>query len=250
MKPVMAAGPSAAKKETSKIPLEAAQPAAGPKKPTITTVKKATSPLDGASAEVVEQKRKTSRISLDSVLAADDSEKPGGDAGRPKTIKLKRPSEAVTVKAVKKGPAAPSAPAGDPSKTAPLDEAAAGAASTTTGRKTVKVRKPTMKVKKAGDASAGAPAAAGSSKAKEPEQVPYVDSAHWVFITLGIITFLVISVSIWMFTSQVIGPNYCLTQTSYSARAKDANGQPLPDLHRAGSTDLPWPGKLRKGPAR
>jgi hypothetical protein len=217
-------------------------------------VKKKTTALDGASQEVVDQKRKTSRISLDSVLAADSSEKPADDASRPKTIKLKRPSEAVTVKAVKKGPAAPAAPAGDPTKTAPLDEAAAAASSTASGRKTVKVRKPTMKVKKAGGAASVAPQAAGGPPGGvapgAPAPVPYVDSAHWVFITFGIIIFLVISVSIWMFTSQVIGPNYCLTQASYSPRAKDASGQPLPDLNRAGSTDLPWPGKLRKGPAR
>jgi hypothetical protein len=238
----------ASKKETSKIPLEAAKPAMGARAPTLATVKKETSPLEGASQEVLDAKRKTSRISLESVLAADDAGKAESAPGAPKTIKLKRPSEAVTVKAIRKGPSAPVASEAM-SKTAPLEEAAAPAeGEAQAGRKTVKVKKPTMKIRKPED---GVPAAAAAGAVgAAPATAAYVDSAHWTFITFGILTFLVITVSIWMFTSQVIGPNYCLTQASYSPQNKELTMAGNPDLYRAGSTDLPWPGKLRKGPAR
>lgn len=229
--PAPAAEPGS-KKETSKIPLAAAQPASP-------AVKKQTSPLEGASAEVIEAKRKTSRISLENVMASDAGAPSGGaaSAGGPKTIKLKRPSEAVTIKAVRKGPVAASQPAAAAAaslnKTAPLDDAAK-AETEEGGRKTVKVRKPTLKVK-AGGAPAGGAAgaaaagtAAGAAAAAVPEE--YKDTAHWVFWLFSLAAVLVACVTIYMFTSQVIGPDYCLTKASYNPQG----------------SNLGWPGKLIK----
>ena len=229
------AGAPAAKTATSKVPLEAAKM---PSDSALTIKRPAVKKAAAAAEALGDSKRKTSRIALDSVLAATDAGQPEAPSTGPKTIKLKRPSEAVTVKAVRKGPA--TASAGASSKTAPMDEAAAAA--TPSGKRTVKVRKPTMKVKsKAAKAGVGAAAPAKAAAVKE---VPYVDSAHWLFVTFAVFAVLVVSVTVWMYTSQVIGPNYCLTQTTYS--------QPeIPtDLHLQGATYLPWPGKLRQGPQR
>jgi hypothetical protein len=233
-----------AKKETSRIPLESASPSPPPPQagqftpssapktirikpgsspvkpgdvsPSAPTVAKTSPTPEAVGFGGLSDKRKTSRISLGSILAGDDKDKAGDQKG-PKTIKLKRPSEAVTVKAPKPADGTVSV---DFSKTAKLDETAIEEGTLPqAGRRTIKVKRP--------DASG----VAARTHAEQAKQEVYVDTAHWTFWAFALLTILVVSVGIYMFCAQVLGPDYCLTRYSYKADA----------------WDMGWPGKLHRG---
>lgn len=243
------------KRETSKIPLGSAKPMAvltpsvdGESKtvrvqPVSPTMVMPTKPV--ATPVVVDEKRKTSRISLEAALAPQAE---GASLAAPKTIKIKRPSEAPTVKAV----------VGDASKTAQLDIEAddeMGAGQTPTRRKTIKVKRPTQRPGVHGVTAAtpaavagGAVAAASPAMAKPalgvavavpqpamaggPVLQPLMFTAEklnpfWPITAL--LTVFVVIATIYMFCAQAFGPNISLTELSYGAK----------------EMDLAWPGKIR-----
>lgn len=249
------------KKETSKIPLASASaesptvrstPASGgpvktirirPKSATTQTQKVAEpGVLAGATDLSSAEKKKTSRISLSAALSADQDSTDGASSGsRPKTIRLKRPSEAATVKVTPKssmtGTAtdrqlAPSS--AKLSETARLDiPPAAQTQSSLTQRKTIRVKRPTQQSGvaqapsrlttaasgPAGRPTAGAPMAAAPVRADEP---------HVIFPIFAILTLLIVMVGLYLFSAQAFGPNSSFTQLSYAMEGPD----------------LGWPGKL------
>lgn len=256
-------GQPAAKHATSKIALVEAKPTLAIEKPpgapkTIRikprpvpapdAVDADTSAEDAARAHEARQaaKRKTSRVSLEAAL--EGPQEPGAGTPTPKTIRLKRPSEAPTVK-VRPAPAttpagaveAPAkeadAPAPDQKKrlgeTARLDQLPVDTGATPTQRKTIKVKRPTQMatgmakpvLRRAG----GAPASAdGPTLAGPPRDAPSVDKCNPVFPIFTIAALLVVCVTVYLFCAQVFGPNPSLTRLSYG----------VPEL------DLPWPGKM------
>lgn len=140
----------APKRETSRIPLD---PAGDDTVPTVTIAgmgKAAVTDAAGAdtSAEAGDAKRQTSRISLETALASDDGAEIRPADGGPKTIRLKRPSEAATVK-VSKAPGTQAESFATQaksvmSKTAILDDTAPpDAGPTPTRKKTIRVKRPT-----------------------------------------------------------------------------------------------------------
>ena len=180
---------------------------------------------------MVDEKRKTSRISLEAALAPQGG---ASSSSGPKTIKIKKPSEAPTLKAAVK----------DSTKTAQLDDVADAAAkpATPSGRKTIKVKRPTQRpgvkgvtvkrpagapgvaVAKPVVAGAGAPVAVQGIQQLAPAKI----GAFWPVTAL--LNLIVILVTIYMLCSQALGPDFSLTQLSYGLK-KDI--------------DLPWPGKLQ-----
>lgn len=242
------------KKQTSRIPLESAKPAVseGDKKPkqapkTI-RIKPAAPPSKGkglpksglpaATAgpakeeDAAAEKRKTSRISLEAALSAEsEGEKPAGST--PKTIKLKRPSEAPTVKV---SPGA--SPAGADkqadakkalSKTARLDEEPAPDEDTSpTRRKTIKVKRPSAQTGPKGVSvtrPSEAPAAGPGGEAPAPE---VIEKTSWVFPVTALVAVLVSCVVIYLLAAQAFGPKRESLQLSYGAEW----------------LDLSWPGEL------
>ncbi len=158
-KPVQSGVPTAvpAKKETSKISLEQAVPSAGPvnavpdgkatglplmKKPmmNMSTVSNALSNAQSQEA-ILTDKRKTSRISLEAVLAAETSEVKKNPSA-PTTIRLKKPTDSAGIKigAAATPPEVASSTVAL-SQTAKLDEAAESSP-TATRKKTIKIKKP------------------------------------------------------------------------------------------------------------
>jgi hypothetical protein len=191
-----------------------------------------------------DQKRKTSRIALDAVMAAPASgpSKPGA----PKTIRLKRPADVATVRvadpSAASADAAPSA-ADASRKTSPVEaETAAGtgeAASTgsPTRRKTIRVRRPggagssrRMSVSRSSSVAAGKPAGGPAAAAAPGAGAPAAeaDQPGGFFAVCAIAAILVCAVAIYMLCAQVFGPNACLTEVSYG----------MPEM------DLSWPGKI------
>lgn len=145
-------------------------------------------PEDVAAAE----KRKTSRISLDAALS--DSA-PEAEAST-KTIRLKRPGEAPTVRA-----GAPSVAESD------------GAASQTQ-RKTVIVKRQLstaagrkLSVARASDEEVNAAFAANAAMVVEIRP-------HGFFGFAAVAATLVLCVLIYVFAAQALGPNSCMTQYS------------------------------------
>jgi len=230
--------PAAAKRETSRIPLESAtglpgapmgaktiriQPAAGTTTPGGPAPTSEDEPQD---AQPPDPKRQTSRISLESALGANENDKSTG----PKTIRLKRPSEAPTVR-VKQAPTE-AADGGELRKTAPIESAADEGPATQ--KKTIKVKRPsqrhTMKsvsVKRGtGSEAEGTATMPHSPPSSRRKQV--VDSAHWTFITASIAAMILCFVLIYVLCAQVLGPNISLTELSYAA----------PDA------ELPWPERI------
>jgi hypothetical protein len=174
-------------------------------------------PEGDAARDDVSEKRKTSRISLGNVLASEGKGKADDQKG-PKTIKLKRPSEAVTVKAPKPGEGTVVV---DSSRTSKLEDTAVEEESLPHGgRRTIKVKRP------GADASG-----AGVAARPQAQQEVYVDTAHWAFLTFAFLTILVAGVGVYMFCAQALGPDFCLTRYSYKSDA----------------WDMGWPGKLHRG---
>ncbi len=241
--------PIMSKRETSKIPLAAARIMPGPdpkpagihpisisaikpvaaETPSIklgkpgTTATQATH--DGLS------KHTTSRISLESVLAggeSDDSETAGTDDS-PKTIRLKRPSATSAIK-IKDDQMSGESMKQNLAKTSRLDEVPVDEESATK-RRTVRVKR-----------SSSAPATddegqqtvikrsmpGGSASAPILPIMTTEDEPGPIFIIAAIAAMLVVSVTIYMFMAQALGPDVSHTPLSYGAR----------DL------DLPWPGKI------
>ncbi len=241
-------GGEAAKKETSKIPLDQAKVASwseeeqGNRPKTIKISPSTKKPSAEAKKEAPQseqdsqdEKRKTSRISLESALGMDKAA--GGLSGGPKTIRLKRPG--ATASKVSTGPTikkmgGESQKDDEISKTAELKEEPVGEDATPTRRKTIKVkragqRKTVRKIahpaqQRGATESKGASAqvqANASASQKEPG----------VFFALtGIAAILVLLVTIYVMAAQAFGPNnVSLSQVSYG----------LPGL------DLTWPGEIQ-----
>ncbi len=250
--------PVGSKRETSKIPLQAAIPTAVNAAPTKTIKIKPALPTNmkkpddkpAADSEPEKQeapeadpKRQTSRISLDAALGGEGENK---QAAGPKTIRLKRPSEVATVK-IKKKPEVEDNKAGEPlNKTSEIPPPEAEGDKDEipqTQKKTIKVKRPSQRravksvsVKRAGsEAGATEPAAEGAvaaapMQAVGPAAAPVKDGAHWTFITASVAAIIVCCIIIYVLCAQVLGPNISLTQLSYAA----------PDA------ELPWPGRITR----
>ncbi len=244
--------PAGSKRETSKIPLESASaPPVTPMGPgaNTKTIKIAPAPVDGskisgpmvvsegAAGEPMkpDSKRQTSRISLEAALGSDGTGNGEPAATGPKTIRLKRPSEAPTVK-VKKAPDDDAG--GELRKTAKIEMPPDEAETPATQRKTIKVKRPSQRrtvksvsVKRGPEAEGDAAAApAGAPQAMPAAEPVVVDSAHWTFITTAIAAMIVCFVLIYVLCAQVLGPNVSLTEVAYAA----------PDV------ELPWPGRIAR----
>jgi hypothetical protein len=158
-----AAEPAEAKKKTSRIPLETALETEGKPLQVQTTPKtirirrpvvppSVTPPSlqEEATPAAAEGKRKTSRIELEAALAVSgtaEEEKPAVPGPTPKTIRIKRPSQVGTIKLAR--PGIPEAPGGGEeislkSQTSRIDlpTAAPAEATAPTQRKTIRIRRP------------------------------------------------------------------------------------------------------------
>jgi len=232
-------GVPASKSKTTRIPLEMATPGAGatPGKPTqdLKTIKikpvsgapvgKLSSPLvPGPGEKAADEKRKTSRISLEAALGASGVKgaAPSGAGETPKTIKLKRPGEPPAVDLA--GPETAKALG----RTTKLEEMPAEEEGPTpTRRKTIKLKRPTDHP---GAPVASVARAEETAEAAAEEEAPSGAAAVFDAIALVAAIMLIVSSLIvaYLFCAQAFGPNVSLTQLSYGA----------PGL------DLGWPGKL------
>jgi len=244
--------PAGSKRETSKIPLESATApglTAAPAgisantktikiKPSVADNSRISAPIATAAAAapaepvVPDPKRQTSRISLEAALGSDGNGQ--ADTG-PKTIRLKRPSEAPTVK-VKKAPEAAKSD-GELRKTAQIEMPPDEPDTPATQRKTIKVKRPSQRrtvksvsVKRGTGDQAATPAAAGGPAIASAVSAPPQDSAHWTFIVTSIAAMLICFVLIYLLCTQVLGPNISLTELAYAA----------PEV------ELPWPGRITR----
>jgi|GEM_PF-1300219 len=220
----------AAKKETARIPLEAAKPPltivppAG--EPKTIRIKPATTPsalrvggdqtsaaAEGKTAEQLSAaKRTTSRISLEAVLGTPgEGGKPA--EGAPKTIRLRRPGETAGVRPIP----APGVPG-------QAEGVAAEGEGAPTVRKTIRVRRAveTPEIARPTIARAETLTPAGLESLAPEEKVSVV------FPLIALAAILVTCVLIYMFLGQAVGPDLSLTQLSMGARG----------------LDLPWPGKI------
>jgi|ETNmetMinimDraft_30_1059905.scaffolds.fasta_scaffold29797_2 hypothetical protein len=238
------------KKETSRISLDAALPSGSgsssgdtikvkpavsplsvsPQKPTVVSSE---GPAPSIEDDLSAEKRKTSRISLEAALASEPTV-PGSEG--PKTIRLKRPSEAATVKVGQSSP--------PKSETTPIEAEAPSLnktadiaaqmdvpePTTATRKKTIRVKRPsrspgvktTPEIRRTEEA--GAPGVPGVEEA-----VPVQDRPNWFFVFSSVAAILVAGVLIYVLTAQAFGPNASLTRLSYGA----------PELN------LAWPGKIQ-----
>lgn len=241
--PVSVAKPTDAKKKTTRIPLEAAKPtgaaktAEAPKGPkTIRIEPLLAQPARGPASAAAEkgdamtfsaEKRKTSRISLEAVLGGEsETEAEGG----PKTIRLKRPGDATHAKV---DTVPKTVKVGQPSAgtAAPASPAEENAGEAPTVRKTVRVKRPSGAAGRPSISITrpeGEAAEATPTLQPMPMQDPLGDKVNALFPILALVAVLVICVTLYMFCSQFIGPNFSLTQYSYAK----------------GGPELPWPNKL------
>jgi hypothetical protein len=182
----------AAKRETSRIPLDAAKPPAGGLEPKTIRIKPAAVPgaikIGGPEgAEAGASKRSTSRISLESVLGAEAAKAGAAEGGGPKTIRLKRPGEG-----------------------AKAGEEEAGAAPTI--KRTVRVKRT--------EAPRPTVARVAAEEAIEEFAAP-ADVVNPVFPVFAILSILVVGVLIYVLMAQAFGPDSSLTQLSYGWRDLD-----------------------------
>lgn len=238
--------PEGSKRETSKIPLGSAT--AGPQdarpktisiKPAAPHIEKAAKP--GSPTEDTDAKRQTSRISLEAVLDPDAESQPS----TPKTIRLKRPSEAPTVK-VKKSPETKPEDRSDDArqKTARIEVPEDEISTPKTQRKTIKVKRPSQRrnvksvsVKRPDGAAEPAAEATQAEASTQPAVAPGIppfpeapvvdDSAHWTFIVTAILTVLVSAVLLYVLSAHVFDPSLSLTNPTYKP-----------------GSELPWPGRV------
>lgn len=253
-------GAPAAKRETSRIPLEMAKPSFGapgrpPAGPSTIRVKpvvirqtvdlaQAVPDSAGSTAEIIPPvspesgKRKTSRISLESVLSGQPGSAsqtaeitPPEADDEPRTIRIKRSVERPSTKTANVSQvAAPIAPGQTARLELPPDTPAVtpdGAGTQTpTRKKTIKVRRPGME----GEEDA-APAAAATVARPERPTHRTEDVPHATFGVFAVLAMLVAGVLIYVLMAQTFGPNISLTTLSY--------GWP--------ECDLGWPGKILPG---
>jgi len=172
-------------------------------------------------------KRQTSRISLESVLGSE------GESG-PKTIKLKRPgTNTIKVQGLESADAADSR-----HKTAAIDLPAESTdnESPETQKKTIKVKRPSMRPSMREPGPSGSSGSAGSGGSPSMMFTPPTqalaasDSAHWTFIVSACAATLITCVLVYVLCAQVLGPNISLTALSYG----------VPDA------ELPWPGRITR----
>jgi hypothetical protein len=226
---------SAAKNETSKVPLEMATSTPASVAATEDLSRAATAGTENNASDekklttVIDEKRLTSRISLEAVLMPEEAgaaTPAAGDSG-PKTIRLKRPGEGTTVKVISRPklskPDDDGTSAAALSRTARLEEPAEEeeGGETPTKRKTIRIKRPTQ-----------TPSAAGtgvrSEVSREPMQFVVEDEPSWIFPFVTIAAVLVVCVVIYVLLAQAFGPNISLTELSYGA----------PGMN------LAWPGKI------
>jgi len=226
------------KKETSRIPLEAAKPTPPPEdaKPKTIRIKPAAPVAPGAGAAPAAEeggaaaqggaagKRKTSKIPLEAAISSGKTEK-AAPAGKPKTIRLKRPSAGAKSPPTARTIARPAVAL---KKTAEIEvsEGEAGAPAPTR-RKTVRVKRPIQRptVKPA--------AIARPAEAAEPAmgmQPVVEDKPLWVFPTMAILSVIAVFVLVYVHMAQVFGPDISLTRHSYGWRG----------------LELSWPGKIAR----
>jgi len=174
------------------------KPTEGPKtikiKPAtaVSTVKIGAKP---PSPDAVDEKRKTSRISLEAAFSTETAKPTDG----PKTIKLKRPTEAATIKIAPKTEA-PKPAEGEQakdtlSKTAHLELPPEDEGASPTKRKTVRIKRPD---------GAGAPresvsvaTAAGEAAPEEAVATTVAEQMGWLAPVCSIVTILVVGALIY-----------------------------------------------------
>jgi hypothetical protein len=182
-------------------------------------------------------KRQTSRIPLELALAADAGNK--GEAGAPKTIRLKRPGEQATVKAGPTGAEAAPADRGALGKTSRLDEAVEDDAGTPTRRKTIRVKRPTQgqgsivsvarSEEEGEEQTMATPAPSPRMQPPTPlEAEP--EKVGWLYGLCGIAATIAACLVIYVLVAQAYGPDGSLTPLSYGA----------PGL------ELSWTGEVRR----
>lgn len=232
-------GPDAqTKRKTSRISLESVlttpKPAQPPSQPTAThgatppktirikpvpasgTIKSAggvvITPTPPSSQTPTGEKRKTSRISLESAIAPEKVEtEPPKPASIPKTIQLKRPPTVTRV-------SADATPMTSAQAEAPSEEG------TPTKRKTIKVKRPGEQITLP---TGAVHVTASAATAAVPLPAP-ADRPSWIWHLITIAAILVIGVAIYVLAAQAFGPNVSLTELSCW---KDG-------------PNLPWPGKI------
>lgn len=180
-------------------------------------------PVDGAAkpeATVQAAKKMTSRITLESALGT----QPDLASPQPKTIRLKRPSEAVAAPAAPAAPAVPPAPASVPEGMTPIADAAPAAEADSaedspTRRKTIKVKRPGAPASgpKISLANNGAPSVDGVASASDNLQslsgfsaasngsAGKPDKVNPFFIVAACLAIVAGSVLVWVLTSQTYG---------------------------------------------
>lgn len=242
--PVIQSSPAApaspaSKKETSRIPLEAASAspvggvtaAEGPKTIRITpkpaagpaTIKLKPQPAGApklGSAATQDEKKKTSRIPLDAALVSDAAAAAdAGSAEGPKTIRLKRPGAAPALKvgAPDDGERIGLGATSKIEETAKID---AEEPPTPTRRKTIKVKRPGQQpvVKTA--------PAVGVAAGPAAVQPVVEDQPSWFFPVVTVLAIFVVIATIYVFAAEAIGPNPSLTQLSYYVEGPDL-GMPM-----------------------
>ena len=261
-RPVAPPAEEGKKKETSRIPLDAAttapgegkgKPSSAPKTIRIRPVTKSMPAVQaappptvsaGSAPATLEDKRKTSRIALETVFATEPKE--GGEAsepGRPKTIRLKRPTEAATIK-MARPPAAPPAIGGpSPTVTVPSESKAALSKTaridnlpevqdqpdlTPTQRKTIRVKRPTtaQPVKSLSIRRTEEEEGEATLEQQAPQLIK--DQPNVAFPLVAIAAALVACVTVYVLSSQAFGPNASWSQVSVWITGPD----------------LPWPDKV------
>ncbi|MBL7114942.1 MAG: hypothetical protein ISS35_04185 [Kiritimatiellae bacterium] len=228
---VMGEGPAGGERTIRLKPVGSVNPASTP---VPNMVSQSAEPAQTTEAEVSAAKRKTSRISLDSVLGG----APEASTEGPKTIRLKRPSEAATVKLGQSSPppAKSAAPAPAATPAAPAAAAQTGESSvdpeiSPTRRKTIRVKRPSggVKMKSSATPVEGEASATSEGPSSAPvAQTVKEDRPNWFFLVCEIAAVLVVCVAIYVFTSQTFGPNASMTELSYGA----------PEVF------LSWPGRV------
>ena len=171
-------------------------------------------------------KRQTSRISLESVLGS------GGQSAAPKTIKLQRPASASAPGKVSSPDESASPTAQDNASPSDQDADDAEAGKSEADKKTIKVKRPSVKpfVRTAG--ASGSPDSEDSPVMFAPPEFVAVaqDRMHWTFVIAACAATIVSCVLIYMLLAQVIGPNISMTEHSYGAP----------------TVELGWPGRLQR----
>ncbi len=171
-------------------------------------------------------KRQTSRISLESVLGS------GGPSAAPKTIKLQRPASSAIPGRVQSLDDSGASAAHDETSAEDLPAADAEAGKPEADKKTIKVKRPSVKpFIRSGGTSGASDSDGGPVMFAPPEFLAVAeDRMHWSFVIAAVAATVVSCVLIYVFLAQVLGPNVSMTEYSYGA----------PDV------ELAWPGRMKR----